>query len=118
MVSSSSYQTSRTAEYAARDLLHTQGYVVIRVTERHSKIPVPFQLIAWRSEKDILLISVRSPRHSEEVLNDLMFLTAFVKSRSYPGEMQYWVRERSKWKRYRIFPGGAVQISDGELCIL
>lgn len=106
------YLTNRTAEFAARNLLWRQGFRVIRVTDRHLPDEIPFHLIAWSDTGPLLCIRVRSPRKDRRVQEELKLLSVLAAEHTFPGELQYWVRSVAAWHRYRIYPGGAMQISD------
>ncbi|HWQ66167.1 MAG TPA: hypothetical protein VN372_04770 [Methanospirillum sp.] len=114
MTSSPEYQTKRTAEYSARDLLRRQGYDVVRVTELHGRIHSPFHLIAWKGNQVLLFIRIRTTRirgAAESINDEMAGLAHLVRSGRYPGEVQFWIKS-DQWRRYRIFPGGAVRISN------
>lgn len=107
-------QISRTAEYAARNLLREKGYEVVRVTEKHSQTPVLFHLIAWSAVMGVLFIRicpVRVRKTAASVHEEITELSYLVRTRGYPGEVQYWIRENTTWRWYRIYSGGAVQLS-------
>jgi hypothetical protein len=114
------YQTNRTAEYSARNFLREAGYEVVRVTERHSCTESPFHLIAWNRREELLFIRVGTSRIWESVplQEEIHQLSAPVRSGRYPGEIQYWMSEGDHWRRYRIFSGGAVQITGADCDII
>ncbi|MFH0968571.1 MAG: hypothetical protein V1862_12895 [Methanobacteriota archaeon] len=108
------HQTRRTAEYGARNLLVQHGYDVARVTERNGAIPALFHLIAWNQGEGVIFIRIGSPRMQKTaVQEEILRLSTRVRTRQYPGEVQFWVGEGDCWKRYLICPGGAVRITGG-----
>jgi len=106
------YQTQRTARYAAIHHLHERGYSVLKVNGRLDRNEVPIHLIAW-NQKELIFICIRSPRLLNHQQEDITRLSAHVRSGNYPCEIQYWFREPERWRRYRIYAGGAVQIPGG-----
>jgi hypothetical protein len=109
------YQTRRTAEYRAKDLLVHEGYEVVRVTERAGALPILFHLIAWRQEPGIHLIRIGSSRMSSCTFNkEVERLSFHVKNEWYPGDVQFWIAKGGRWERYQILPGGAIPIMEQE----
>ncbi len=120
MTSIPEYQTNRTAEYSARNFLREAGYEVLRVTERHSCTRNLFHLIAWKGRDDVLLIRVGTSRiwESSPLQEEIRQLSLLVRTGKYPGEIQYWMSEGDHWRRYRIFSGGAVQMTGADCDII
>ena len=113
MTPSHDFQTRRTAEYAAKDLLTTRGYHVYRVAERHSTSTDPFHLIAWNKNHWFLFVKIWSPRipvRLESFRQEVAQLVQMARSDVYPGSIQFWVFEHGILKRYQILYGGAIRI--------
>ena len=114
------HQVTRTSTYSAMAHLHERGFRVVRIAHRRDVFPVPFHLIAWRDPDHLLCIKIdrmagRKGRFS--VQEELLHLSALVRYGYYPGELQYWIRERESWTRYRVLAGGWVQISEADNAI-
>lgn len=109
MASSPKYETGRTAEYSARNYLLEQGYEVVRVVGRSGKDLSLLNLVAW-NRSTVLFICVRSLRLGYNLKGDITGLSGLFRTGRYPGDIQYWIRERDRWRRYRICSWGAVQM--------
>jgi len=103
------YQTRRTAEYTAKDLLVRYGYEVIRVAQSRTHESTGINLIAWDRDGKILFISVRSRRKSS-FRNDIYDLSERTRVCRYPGNVEYWIRHKAGWRRYLINAGGAIPL--------
>lgn len=118
MDSGAEYQSTRTVAHSVVTLLTDQGYTVVRISHRRSNFPVPFHLIAWNDITDQICIKVgsfRIQRKKHALQEELTRLCRLVRLKRIPGELQYWVRGRDCWTRYRILAGGAVMIQ-GDGC--
>jgi len=109
MVRSAEFQTSRTVGYTAKVMLQNQGYEVARVLLRSKNKPGNIGLIAW-NRFGTLFICIRSYRGRFHLQEDLNALSLLQRSGAYPGDIQYWVRHKTCWVRYRICIGGAIRL--------
>ena len=109
MVRSAEFQTSRTAGYDAREILQDQGYEVARVLLRSNNKPGTIGLIAWTRD-ETLFICIRSYRGRFHLQEDIDALSLLHRTGAYPGDIQYWVRHKTCWVRYRICIGGAIRL--------
>ncbi|MDD1730078.1 MAG: hypothetical protein LUQ50_13535 [Methanospirillum sp.] len=109
MVRSAEFQTSRTAGYAAKAMLQNQGYEVAKVLMRSTTKPGTIGLIAW-NHLEMLFICIRSYRGRYHLQEDIDALSRLQRSGTYPGDIQYWVRDKTCWVRYRICVGGAMRL--------
>ncbi len=114
------HQATRTSTYSAMVYLHERGYRVVRISHRRDAFPVPFHLIAWRDPEHLLCIRIdrmagRKGRFS--VQEELLSLSGLVRNGYYPGELQYWIRERNIWMMYRVMAGGWVLITEADHAI-
>jgi len=113
MVRSAEFQTSRTAGYTAKEMLQDQGYEVARVLLRSKNKPGKIGLIAW-NRYGTLFICIRSYRSRFHLEEDIDALSLLRQSGSYPGDIQYWVRDKSCWVRYQICIGGAIRLGGSD----
>ncbi len=101
------YRTRRTAEYSAMDLLIKKGYRVIRVAQSHTHESVGINLVAWDKDGKVFFIHARSSRRGS-ISDDIKTLSELTGYCRFPGNVQYWIRDKSEWTRYQINPGGAL----------
>ncbi len=110
---SAEYHTCYTAGYAAKAILQTQGYEVAKVLLRTTNKPGQIRFIAW-NRFETLFLCIRSYRGRFHLQEDIDALSQLQRSGAYPGEIQYWVRHKDYWNRYRICIGGAVRLRGPE----
>lgn len=102
------YETERTACHTAKRLLVSRGFQVMMAAGHEF-----FDLIAWKGKEEMIFLLVKSSRSPVSIGSyrpEVRKLTSIVKSRSHPGEVQFWIKSWNEWLRYRIMPGGAVSI--------
>jgi hypothetical protein len=109
MVRSAEFQTSRTAGYDAKAVLLSEGYEVAKVLSRSTNKPGKIGIIAW-NRLEILFVCIRSYRGRFHLQEDIAALSRLQCSGAYPGDIQYWVRHKHHWIKYRICLGGAVRL--------
>ncbi|HWQ64239.1 MAG TPA: hypothetical protein VN429_07465 [Methanospirillum sp.] len=109
MVRIAEFHTRQTAGYDAKAILQNQGYEVAKVLLRSTNKPGKIGLIAW-NRLEMLFVCIRSYRGRFHLQEDIDALSLLHRSGAYPGEIQYWVRQKSGWIRYRICSGGAIRL--------
>jgi len=103
------YRTRRTAEFSARDLLIRKGYGVIRVAQSHNNESTGINLVAWDKDGKVLFIYARS-RGRSPISDDIRALSNLTSICHFPGNVQYWIQDKTGWIRYQINPGGALPL--------
>lgn len=108
---STTWQSGRTAEYAAMTSLEKAGYRAEKITGRKRR----FDLIGWK-ENEALFLVIRSNKRLTitHFPHELASLSELIRTGSVPGEIQFWIYRRPGWIRYRIHAGGASLISWSE----
>ncbi|NLV26565.1 MAG: hypothetical protein GXY48_05300 [Methanomicrobiales archaeon] len=102
-------RTGRIAVWSAIHVLKSQGYLADRCTGTRRT----FDLIAWKSTT-ILALCIRTARKQDitRFHQEISRISTLINQKQVPGTIELWLYHPKGMTRYRIMPGGAMQIQE------